>query len=83
MLNIRIRQSVILLRDAGIEIGRATMCGWMMTVGEMLAPVVGVMRRELLAGSYIQADDRGPHGQVFVRGVVTGVPTDRSSSVGW
>jgi transposase len=51
------RQSVILLRDAGIDIGRATQCGWVMTVGEMLMPVVGVMRRELLAGSYIQADE--------------------------
>ena len=51
------RQSVIFLRDAGIDISRATMCGWVMTVGEMLAPVVGAMRRELLAGSYIQADE--------------------------
>jgi transposase len=51
------RQSVILLRDAGIDIGRATMCGWVMTVGEMLAPVVGAMRSQLLAGSYIQADE--------------------------
>ncbi|HEX9199478.1 MAG TPA: IS66 family transposase [Acidobacteriaceae bacterium] len=51
------RQSVIFLRDAGIDISRATMCGWVMTVGEMLAPVVGAMRRELLGGSYIQADE--------------------------
>src|ERR1039457_3084099 len=51
------RQSVIFLRDVGIDISRATMCGWVMTVGEMLAPVVGAMRRELLAGSYIQADE--------------------------
>jgi transposase len=51
------RQSVILLRDAGIDIGRATQCGWVMTVGEMLMPIVGAMRRELLAGSYIQADE--------------------------
>jgi transposase len=51
------RQSVIFLRDAGIDISRATMCGWVMTVGEMLAPVVGAMRRQLLAGSYIQADE--------------------------
>jgi transposase len=51
------RQSVIFLRDAGIDISRATMCGWVMTVGEMLMPVVGAMRRELLAGSYIQADE--------------------------
>lgn len=51
------RQSVIFLRDAGIDISRATMCGWVMTVGEMLAPVVGAMRRELLAESYVQADE--------------------------
>ncbi len=51
------RQSVIFLRDAGISISRATMCGWVMTVGEMLTPVVGAMRRELLGGSYIQADE--------------------------
>src|ERR1035441_1773985 len=43
--------------DAGVDISRATMCGWVMTVGEMLAPVVGAMRRELLAGRYIQADE--------------------------
>jgi transposase len=51
------RQSAILLRDAGIEISRATMCGWVMTVGEMLAPVVGAMCKELLATNYIQADE--------------------------
>src|SRR5260370_30895042 len=33
------------------------MWGWVMTVGEMLTPVVGAMRHELLAGSYIQADE--------------------------
>ena len=51
------RQSIILLRDAGIDISRATMCGWVMTVGEMLSPVVGAMRKELLASGYIQADE--------------------------
>jgi transposase len=51
------RQSAILLRDAGVDISRATMCGWVMTVGETLEPVVGAMRKELLAGSYIQADE--------------------------
>ena len=30
------RQSALLERDCGIEITRATMCGWVMTVGEML-----------------------------------------------
>ncbi|MHB1743421.1 MAG: IS66 family transposase [Acidobacteriaceae bacterium] len=51
------RQSVILLRDAGIDISRATLCGWVMTVGELLTPLAGAMRSELLAGSYIQADE--------------------------
>jgi transposase len=51
------RQSVALLRDAGIDISRATMCGWVMTIGEMLMPVVGTMRSHLLAGTYIQADE--------------------------
>jgi hypothetical protein len=46
-----------LLRDARIDISRATMCGWVMTVGEMLMPVVGAIERELLSGSYIQADE--------------------------
>ena len=51
------RQSVSLLRDAGIDISRATMCGWVMAIGEMLMPVVGAMRSQLLAGTYIQADE--------------------------
>ena len=51
------RQSALLERDAGIDIRRATMCGWVMTIGEMLMPVVEAMRKELLASSYIQADE--------------------------
>jgi transposase len=51
------RQSVALLRDAGIDISRATMCGWVMTIGELLMPVADAIRRQLLAGTYIQADE--------------------------
>jgi hypothetical protein len=51
------RQSALLERDCGIAITRATMCGWVMTVGEMLSPVIEAMRKELLASSYIQADE--------------------------
>jgi transposase len=51
------RQSAILERETGIEISRATLDGWVMRVGELLAPMVAVMGRELLAGSYIQADE--------------------------
>jgi transposase len=51
------RQAVMLEREAGVEIGRATLDGWVMRVGELLTPVVGAMRRDLLAGSYLQADE--------------------------
>lgn len=51
------RQSAILERETGISISRATMDGWVMQVGELLIPVVGAMSRELVAGSYIQADE--------------------------
>jgi transposase len=51
------RQSVILKRDTGIEISRSTMVGWVMRVGELLMPIAGAMRRELLRGTYIQADE--------------------------
>ena len=33
------------------------MCGWVMTIGEMLMPVAGALRNQLLAGTYIQADE--------------------------
>jgi transposase len=51
------RQSAILERDTGVSISRATMDGWLMRAGEMLIPVAGAMGRELVAGSYIQADE--------------------------
>lgn len=51
------RQSVILERDAGVSISRATMDGWVMTVGGLLIPIAGAMGRELIAGGYIQADE--------------------------
>lgn len=51
------RQSVILERETGIEISRATMDGWVMRVGELLVPIAAAMRKELLNGSYIQADE--------------------------
>ena len=51
------RQSVILEREAGIEISRATLDGWVMRVGELLTPIAAVMGRELVSGTYIQADE--------------------------
>jgi transposase len=51
------RQAAILEREAGVEIGRATLDGWIMRVGELLGPVVGAMRKDLLNGDYLQADE--------------------------
>ncbi len=51
------RQSMILGRDIGLEISRATLDGWVLKVGELLIPLVAAMRRELINGSYIQADE--------------------------
>jgi hypothetical protein len=51
------RQSVMLKRDTGLDISRSTMDGWVMRVGELLMPIVGAMRRDLLGGTYIQADE--------------------------
>ena len=51
------RQSVILDREAGVEISRATLDGWVLQVGEMLRPLVRGMGRELVQGSYLQADE--------------------------
>jgi transposase len=51
------RQNALLERDCGIEVSRATMDGWVMRVGELLAPVVSRIKAELIGGSYIQADE--------------------------
>jgi transposase len=51
------RQQAILEREAGVEISRATLDGWVMRVGELLEPIVRTMRRDLLAESYLQADE--------------------------
>jgi transposase len=51
------RQSVILERETGVSISRATMDGWVMRVGELLMPVAAATGRELVAGGYIQADE--------------------------
>src|SRR5208337_2548616 len=51
------RQSMILERDLGLELSRATLDGWVLKVGELLIPMVAAMRRELISGTYIQADE--------------------------
>jgi len=51
------RQSEMLERETGLILSRATLDGWVMRVGELLLPLSEAMRRELLRGSYIQADE--------------------------
>jgi transposase len=51
------RQSAILYRDVGLDLSRATLDGWVMRVGELLMPLAEAMRRELILGGYIQADE--------------------------
>jgi transposase len=51
------RQSAMLERDTGRELSRATLDGWVLKVGELLIPMVSAMRRELISGTYLQADE--------------------------
>jgi transposase len=51
------RQSAILERDTDLKLSRATLDGWVLRVGELLAPMAAAMRQELIGGTYIQADE--------------------------
>jgi hypothetical protein len=47
----------MLARDAGVTISRVTMDGWVMRVGYLLGAIVMAMRKEVLRGGYLQADE--------------------------
>src|ERR1700685_2608647 len=51
------RQEAMIEREAGVELSRATLDGWVMRVGELLQPVAEAMRDDLLRASYLQADE--------------------------
>jgi transposase len=51
------RQQAMLRRDGGVEMALSTLDDAVMRVGELLIPITGLMKRDLLAGSYIQADE--------------------------
>src|ERR1035438_268045 len=51
------RQRAILLRDLGIDVALSTINDAVLRVGEPLIPIVDVMKCDLLAGNYIQADE--------------------------
>ena len=51
------RQRAILMRDLGIDVALTTIDDAVLRVGELLIPLVGTMKRDLLTGGYIQADE--------------------------
>jgi transposase len=51
------RQAADLHRDYGIEISRSTRNAAVMAAGELLLPVAAVLKRDLLEGGYLQADE--------------------------
>jgi transposase len=51
------RQCAILMRDLGIDVALTTINDAVLRAGELLIPIVGAMKRDLLQGAYIQADE--------------------------
>ena len=51
------RQAADLQRDCEIDLSRSTLNAAVMTAGEWLLPVAAVLKRDLLEGGYIQADE--------------------------
>jgi len=51
------RQRAILKRDLGIDVALTTINDAVLRVGELLIPMVEVMKRDLRQGAYIQADE--------------------------
>jgi transposase len=51
------RQRAILWRDLNIDVALTTINDAVLRVGELLIPIIGVMKRDLLTGGYIQADE--------------------------
>lgn len=50
------RQEALLSR-IGIELGRATLAHWMVRAGELVQPLVNLLRDDLLAGGVVQCDE--------------------------
>ena len=51
------RQQAMIKRDAGVEIALSTLNDGVLRVGELLIPISVAMKREVLGGTYIQADE--------------------------
>jgi len=62
------RQRAILMRDLGIDVALTNMNDAVLRVGEVLIPIVGAMKRDLLTGNYIQAEPGSPRRGLRPRG---------------
>jgi transposase len=51
------RKQATMRRDADVELALSTLNDAVMNAGELLIPIAAAMKRELLAGTYIQADE--------------------------
>jgi transposase len=51
------RQSEAFLRDAGLDLSRKTLMGWVMRSGELLRPVNAAIFAEVAATGYMQVDE--------------------------
>ena len=51
------RQQAIIKRDAGVQIALSTLNDGVLRVGELLISIAAAMKREVLAETYIQADE--------------------------
>jgi transposase len=51
------RQCASFERDAGLELSRTTVCGWVLQTGSSMEALSRSMRADLLAGAYVQADE--------------------------
>jgi hypothetical protein len=47
----------MLLRDLGIDVALSTINDAVLRAGELLIPIIDWMKRDLLAGNYVQADE--------------------------
>ncbi len=51
------RQCEAIFRNAGVDLSRQTVCGVMGAAGGLLASIVDVLKKDLFAGGYVQADE--------------------------
>jgi len=51
------RQALSIKRDAELDMSQATLCKAMMKIGELLVAICEAMRRDLIEGDYLQADE--------------------------